>query len=154
MVVGTSEEGRMVIANAELLVQRGNVNHAIEILTKIQPNENYYAMATKVLANIYLVHKKDRESFAECYKNLVQNCPNAETYLMLGDAYMSIQEAELAIDAYEQALKLNAKDVNLICKMGKALVKTHHFTKAINYYKEAVSVYAKTIKHEQMKKLE
>lgn len=130
----------MAIANAELSVQRGNINHAVELLQKIQPGQSYYAMATKVLANIYLVHKKDRESFAECYKNLVENCPNAETYVMLGDAYMSIQETELAIDAYEQALKLNSKDNNLVCKMGKALVKTHHFTKAINFYKESVRI--------------
>lgn len=70
----------------------------------------------------------------------MENCPNAETYVMLSDAYMSIEETELAIDAYEQALKLNSKDNNLVCKMGKALVKTHHFTKAINFYKESVPI--------------
>lgn len=43
------------------------------------------------MANIYLVHKKDRLSFAQCFKELVQNSPGADSYLMLGDAYMSIQ---------------------------------------------------------------
>ena len=26
-----------------------------------------------------------------------------------------------------------------MCKLGRALVKTHYFSKAVNYYKEAVS---------------
>lgn len=30
-------------------------------------------------------------AFAQCFKELVENCPETESYLMLGDAYMSIQ---------------------------------------------------------------
>lgn len=29
--------------------------------------------------------------FAQCFKELVDNMPTPESYLMLGDAYMSIQ---------------------------------------------------------------
>jgi tetratricopeptide repeat protein 21B len=57
---------------------------------------------------------------------------------MLGDAYMSIQEPDKAIEVYEMALKRNPRDSVLARKMGQALVKTHQYGKAINYYKEAV----------------
>lgn len=43
------------------------------------------------MADVYLTQKKDRLTFAQCYKELVQNCPEPESYLMMGDAFMSIQ---------------------------------------------------------------
>lgn len=58
---------------------------------------------------------------------------------MLGDAYISIQEPERAIEAYEQALKENPTNkVHVASKLGKALVKTHQYTKAINYYRDVM----------------
>lgn len=58
---------------------------------------------------------------------------------MLGMAYMSIQEPERAIEAYEQALLQNPIDkLDIANKMGKALVKAHQYAKAISYYKDIV----------------
>uniref|UniRef100_A0AAY5KV66 Tetratricopeptide repeat domain 21B n=1 Tax=Esox lucius TaxID=8010 RepID=A0AAY5KV66_ESOLU len=45
---------------------------------------------------------------------------------------------EKAIEIYEQALKKNPKDGALASKIGKALVKTHNYTKAITYYEAAL----------------
>lgn len=56
---------------------------------------------------------------------------------MLGDAYMSIQEPEEAIDAFKMALRKSPSDPILASKLGRAYVKTHQYNKAINYYKEA-----------------
>ena len=72
------------------------------------------------------------------YRDLVENCPGSETYSMLGDAYLAIQEPERAIEAYELSLQSNPQDKALVRKMGRALVKTHQYAKAISYYKEAV----------------
>lgn len=73
------------------------------------------------------------------FRELVEHCPGPKTYSMLGDAYMSIQEPERAIEAYEQALSQNPVDkVNIANKMGKALVKAHQYAKAISYYKDIV----------------
>lgn len=68
----------------------------------------------------------------------MENCPGSETYSMLGDAYIAIQEPERAIEAYEQSLRNNAGDKNLARKMGKALVKTHQYEKAIEYYERII----------------
>lgn len=58
---------------------------------------------------------------------------------MLGNAYMSIQEPERAIEAYEQALSQNPIDkIDIANKMGKALIKAHQYAKAISYYKDIV----------------
>lgn len=39
---------------------------------------------------------------------------------------------------YESALKANPRDGILASKVGQALVKTHHYNKAINYYEAAL----------------
>ena len=72
------------------------------------------------------------------YREVVEKSPSPQSYLLLGDAYMSITEPERALEIYEQALKRNPRDTALAAKMGKVLQKTHQYGKAINYYKEAV----------------
>ena len=50
----------------------------------------------------------------------------------------SLQEPEKAIETYEQALRKNPRNPGLACKTGRALVQTHQYGKAVNYYREAV----------------
>jgi cytochrome c-type biogenesis protein CcmH/NrfG len=45
--------------------------------------------------------------------------PTAQSYVLLGDAYMGIQEPERALEIYEQALRRNPKDSQLRAKMGQ-----------------------------------
>ncbi|XP_076761732.1 tetratricopeptide repeat protein 21B [Xylocopa sonorina] len=138
-VGNTTEEGRVLIGNAELLLEMGELDEAIDCLAKVTPDQPYYLQAHTRLAEINLKHKKDRLAFAMCFRELVEHCPGPKTYSMLGDAYISIQEPERAIEAYEQALKQNPTNkVDIASKLGKALVKTHQYTKAINYYRDVM----------------
>lgn len=157
----TSEEGKILIGNAELLLEMGELDNAIDCLSKITPDQPYYLQAHMRLAEINLKYKKDRPAFAMCfrfvfhkftycciflfclnilfYRELVEHCPGPKTYSMLGDAYISIQEPERAVEAYEQALKQNPRNkIDIASKLGKALVKTHQYTKAINYYRDVM----------------
>lgn len=135
--VNTPEEGRLVIANADLLLHQGKVDMALALLGNIQCGEPYYVQAKTKMAKIYVEKKKDRLSFAQCFRELVDNCPGAESHIMLGDAYISIQEPDRALEAYKAALKQSPRDALIARKLGRAYVKTHQFTKAITYYKEA-----------------
>ncbi len=45
--------------------------------------------------------------------------PTAQSYVLLGDAYMAIQEPERALEIYDQALRRNPKDSILRAKMGQ-----------------------------------
>ncbi len=45
---------------------------------------------------------------------------------------------EKAVEVYEKALRSNPKDSALAKKIGQALVKSHNYVKAINYYEAAL----------------
>ncbi|XP_032880066.1 tetratricopeptide repeat protein 21B isoform X1 [Amblyraja radiata] len=135
---GTSEELRVTIANADLAVVRGDIELALSMLRNVTPEQPYFIQAKEKMAAIYLDQRKDKQLYASCYRDLIDKLPGPHTFLLLGDAYMNIQEPEKAIDIYEQALKKNPRDGTLASKIGKALIKTHNYAKAINYYETAL----------------
>uniref|UniRef100_H3ARN0 Tetratricopeptide repeat domain 21A n=1 Tax=Latimeria chalumnae TaxID=7897 RepID=H3ARN0_LATCH len=137
---GTPEEIRITIANVDLALYKEDVDTALSMLRNIQPNNPYYAEARQKMAHIYLHKRKDKRLYIGSYRELYEHMPSPHTSLLLGDAYMNVQEPEKAIEVYEQALKKNPKDATLASKIGQALVKTHQYSKAINYYEAALKI--------------
>ncbi|KAH6929544.1 hypothetical protein HPB50_002626 [Hyalomma asiaticum] len=135
---GTSEETRVSIASCELALSRGDVEEALSLLRNIGPDQPYFQQAREKMADIYLNYRKDPRLYASCYREIIEKFPVPQSYLMLGDAYMKIQEPDNAIGAYEQALRKNPKDSAVARKIGQALIKTHQFERAITYYKAAI----------------
>ena len=52
----------------------------------------YYLHSRRKMADIYLVHKNDRRSYTRTYQELAESAQTAESFLVLGEAFMSIQE--------------------------------------------------------------
>ena len=90
-------------------------------------------------ADIALKYQYDKDAFIKYYSDLSLWKKNSKTFELLGDAYMTIQSPQNAIYAYENALQLNATDMELARKIGKALVATHDYQKATNYYEKALN---------------
>ncbi|XP_068631155.1 tetratricopeptide repeat protein 21B-like [Battus philenor] len=134
----TSEEGRLLIARAELALKKDDIDNAIDTLNEVKPGQPYYFQAHSKMAYIYLKNKNDRAKFTSCFKEIVSNHPMADAHTMMGDAYMSIHDPIQAADAYQMALKGNRKDIQLIMKLGTALVKMHDYDKAIQHYEDAM----------------
>ena len=65
------EYGRVVVGHAELCVEMEDVERAIDMLSSILPGEGYYLQAHTKLAEIYLKQRKDRHSFAKCYRQVI-----------------------------------------------------------------------------------
>ncbi|KAK8788407.1 hypothetical protein V5799_021812 [Amblyomma americanum] len=135
---GTYEETRVAIASCELALARGDVEEALTLLRNIGPDQPYFQQAREKMADIYLNYRKDPRLYASCYREIIEKFPVPQSYLMLGDAYMKIQEPDNAIGAYEQALRKNPKDSAVARKIGQALIKTHQFERAVTYYKAAI----------------
>lgn len=65
---GTPEEVRILIANADLSLARGDVEMALGMLRNIQPDQPYFVEAREKMAEIYLHHRKDKKLYASCYR--------------------------------------------------------------------------------------
>jgi tetratricopeptide (TPR) repeat protein len=61
-----------------------------------------------------------------------------DSYCLLGDAFMAIQEPEKAVRAFDSALGLSPKDAGLALKCAEALVTAHDYGRAVDYYSRAI----------------
>ncbi|XP_065740814.1 tetratricopeptide repeat protein 21A isoform X2 [Phocoena phocoena] len=137
---GTPEEIRITIANVDLALSKGNVDLALSSLRNITPKQPCYTEAKEKMASIYLQTRKDVHLYIGCYRELCEHLPGPHTSLLLGDAFMNIQEPEKALEVYDEAYRKNPHDASLISRIGQAYVKTHQYTKAINYYEAAQKI--------------
>eukprot|EP01063_Lacrimia_lanifica_P030925 TRINITY_DN5002_c0_g1_i1.p1 TRINITY_DN5002_c0_g1~~TRINITY_DN5002_c0_g1_i1.p1 ORF type:complete len:1347 (+),score=658.12 TRINITY_DN5002_c0_g1_i1:120-4160(+) len=134
---GTPEEGRVVIAQA-MLHCRKDVERGLAMLRSVTTTSPYFLKAKAHMANIYLNVRNNKRAFAKCYEELVEAFPTVGSYMFLGEAYMSIQEPEKAIEAYEKARAMDPNDAEMASRIGRAFITTHDYAKAIQYYKNAV----------------
>ncbi|KAG1671374.1 hypothetical protein FOA52_002984 [Chlamydomonas sp. UWO 241] len=137
---GTGEEVRVTVADSELAIARGDVEGALKKLRKIPDISPHYTKARMAMADIFLRSRKDKASYIKCYLDLVDLAADYDTYCMLGEAFMQIQEPEKAVRAFERALEYNPKDAELIRKIARALVTTHDYSRAIDYYNKAIYI--------------
>ncbi|XP_063578194.1 tetratricopeptide repeat protein 21A isoform X12 [Pongo abelii] len=99
---GTPEENRITIANVDLVLSKGNVDVALNMLRNISPKQSCYMEAREKMANIYLQTLRDRRLYIRCYRELCEHLCGPHTSLLLGDALMSILEA---LDLQSRILK-------------------------------------------------
>ncbi len=92
---GSGEEMRLTVANADLALEKGDVDSALDILRSVGPEQPYFVQAREKMAHIYLRYRKDKRAYAQCYKQLVEKAPTAQSYVLLGDAYMAIQAGSI-----------------------------------------------------------
>ncbi|KAE8595622.1 hypothetical protein XENTR_v10015818 [Xenopus tropicalis] len=137
---GTPEEIRIVVANADMAIGKGDVEMALNMLRGITPSQPYYSEVKQKMAQIYLFNRKDKKLYIGCYRDLCEQLPGPHTSVLLGDALMNIQEPEKALEVYDQALRKNPQDASLSSRIGQALIKTHQYKKAISYYEAAQKI--------------
>ena len=83
---------RISIANADLAVERGDTDQALTLLKTVTEDKPYFIQAKEKMAAIYLTNTKDLKLYIACFKELADKMPGSPTALLLGDAYMNIQE--------------------------------------------------------------
>ncbi|VDL90154.1 unnamed protein product [Schistocephalus solidus] len=135
---GTAEVDRLAIAAADVAVADADLDTALTVLRPIPSDTPYYLIAKQRMADIYLNQRKEKRLYIACYREMVETMGNSLSQLLLGDAYMKIQDPQKAIEVYEAVLRKNPDDLTLASKMGEALVMTHEYERAIAYYESAV----------------
>ena len=55
------------MASADIILQHGDVEKALKVLSKVTPEQAHYIEARKKMADIYLKHRKNRKLYITCY---------------------------------------------------------------------------------------
>lgn len=134
----TTQAGRVAIAQA-MLTARTDVDKAIETLRQVPPNSDFFIPARKQMATLFLVQRQNPAKYAECFEDMVKEAPSVQSYVQLGEAYSNVQEPEKAIAAYEKAKAMSPGNSDLAVRIGRALVATHDYEKAVRYYTDALT---------------
>ena len=134
----TSEEVQVMLAQSDLALKMGDTKRALNMLKKIGPQEKSFMQAKKKQAQIYLDELKDRNNYTRCYLEILDAKSSVENFKLVATALMDIQEPEEAIVYYERALQRQSEDTLLVREVGKALVMTHDYSRAIKYYETQI----------------
>lgn len=135
---GTADQIKILVAMSDIAIRNNDFTKAINLLSTVPPDSMLHIHACIAKADIYLKHRHDKQAFAQCYLDLVASDKSSSNYTLLGEAYMRIQAPESAIEAFENALRLTDNDTRLAEKIGRALVSTHNYQKAQDYYEDAL----------------
>jgi len=136
---GTPEEAAVTLAGMELKIALGDVSGAIRDMEAVPPTSPVYAQARVALARIYLEKRRDRAAYVRCYQDLVDLTQDKQAYVMYGEAMLHVQEPLMAVGAFKEALRRDPRDGSLALRIGSALVATHDFEGAVDYYCKAVN---------------
>jgi tetratricopeptide (TPR) repeat protein len=119
LFAGSAQEVQVLVAASQLFVEKGDFDAAIRMLDKITEESSTFARAQLIKADIVLNNNHDKEGFTKCYQQLADKEPTAKNFALLGEAYLRILNPEAAIDALEQAYKLDPKNGRLRGRIGE-----------------------------------
>ncbi|KAG1708704.1 hypothetical protein DVH05_022330 [Phytophthora capsici] len=137
---GTSQEVRVLVANSELAIKRGDYDAAISMLSNVPVSSPAFTKAQMVKADIFLQYRKDKTLYARCYQELVALNPCHATYVSLAEAYLRIQMLDEAVQSFERAKALSPGDPTIAGRIGRVLISKHDYLKAVDYYETALKL--------------
>ncbi|POM60252.1 hypothetical protein PHPALM_30915 [Phytophthora palmivora] len=137
---GTSQEVRVLVANSELAIKRGDYDAAIAMLSSVPVGSPAFTKAQMVKADIYLQYRKDKHLYARCYQELVALNPCHATHVSLAEAYLRIQMLDEAVQSFERAKALSPGDPTIAGRIGRVLISKHDYLKAVDYYETALKM--------------
>ena len=127
----------ILMLHSDLAIKTGDLKKAVHLLQKIDDKDERLFKKSRIkLADIYLNQVMDRRLYSWCYTQLIEKFPSFENYKLSANSLMVINAPDEAAEYYKKALKIK-NDLEVMRDLGRALVKTHDYHEAIEYYLEA-----------------
>ena len=89
----------------------------------------------------------DRRLYSWCYSQILEKFPSFENYKLSANSLMAINAPDEAVEYYKKALKIK-NDMEVMRDLGRALVKTHDYQEASEYYIETSKIDEKMINNQ------
>ena len=89
----------------------------------------------------------DRRLYLRCYTQLLEKFPSFDNFKLAANSLMVINAPDEAIEYYKKVLKIK-NDMEVMRDLGRALVKTHDYKEAIEYYLESSKMDERMIKNQ------
>ncbi|DAZ99342.1 TPA: hypothetical protein N0F65_005193 [Lagenidium giganteum] len=137
---GTTQEVRVLVANSELAIKRGDHDAAIAMLSNVPHSSPAFARAQMVKADIFLHYRKDKIQYVRCYQELVAMNATHAAHVNMAEAYLRVQMLDQAIESFRAAAVLSPNDSSLAGRIGKVLISKHDYLKAVDYYESALKL--------------
>jgi tetratricopeptide (TPR) repeat protein len=120
---------------ALVLVKKGDLNAAIEILNRnIELNDNFYKTYA-TLAEVHLQQGKKNEAIEFMLRELELNPKQPRRQTQVANLLLGVGRVEDAIDHFRQALKENVRYKHALFGMGQAYAALDNVDKAIYYFR-------------------
>ena len=138
----------ILMLHSDLAIKTGDLKKAVHLLQKIDDKDERLFKKSRIkLADIYLNQVMDRRLYSWCYTQLIEKFPSFENYKLSANSLMVINAPDEAAEYYKKALKLK-NDLEVMRDLGRALVKTHDYYEAIEYYLEASKLDEKNVNNQ------
>ena len=138
----------LLMLHSDLAIKTGDLKKAVHLLQKIDDKDERLFKKSRIkLADIYLNQVMDRRLYSWCYTQLIEKFPSFENYKLSGNSLMAINAPDEAAEYYKKALKIK-NDLEVMRDLGRALVKTHDYHEAIEYYLEASKLDEKNVNNQ------
>jgi len=152
---GTAFEAQLILCEADLMVARGDPTSALKVLNTVPQGHPQHFAVLRAKAQVHLKARRDRAAYAACYTEMVElagsdsssssggdavaaDAAKGEALEELGEAFLNIQNPGQAVEAFQAALDLNPTNALLAVRIGRALVATHDYRRARDYYEAAL----------------
>ena len=127
----------LLMLHSDLAIKTGDLKKAVHLLQKIDDKDERLFKKSRIkLADIFLNQVMDRRLYSWCYTQLLEKFPSFDNYKLSANSLMVINAPDEAVEYYKKALKIK-NDMEVMRDLGRALVKTHDYREAIEYYLEA-----------------
>lgn len=135
------EDWRPFWFTGALLFNRGDVQRCIPEISRATDLEPRNAQAYDVLARAYLSLERYGEAIKPLQILVNRNAATAETYAFMGFAYSRLGKDSLAIDALQQALRLDPKRIDALGTLALTLDGRKEYTRSDELYTFALTAF-------------